>query len=128
MGDTVLPKQENDPMPIVPLRVDHHTFVRESEKGKCIGVLTSGGDSQGMNAAVRAVVRYFDILRYSDYYPCLRFGIYLGCKMFFIKEGYQGMIDGGDHIVEADWASVSGIIHRGGTIIGSARCMVWNAI
>jgi len=108
MGDTVLPKQENDPMPIVPLRVDHHTFVRESEKGKCIGVLTSGGDSQGMNAAVRAVVR---------------FGIYLGCKMFFIKEGYQGMIDGGDHIVEADWASVSGIIHRGGTIIGSARCM-----
>ena len=44
--------------------------------------------------------------------------------MYFIKEGYQGMIDGGDHIVEADWASVSGIIHRGGTIIGSARCMV----
>ena len=123
-----MPKQENDPMPIVPLRVDHHTFVRDSEKGKCIGVLTSGGDSQGMNAAVRAVVRYFDILRYNHYYPCLRFGIYLGCKMFFIKEGYQGMIDGGDHIVEADWASVSGIIHRGGTIIGSARCMVWNKI
>ena len=33
------------------------------------------------------------------------------------------MIDGGERIVEADWASVSGIIHRGGTIIGSARCM-----
>ena len=43
--------------------------------------------------------------------------------MFFIKEGYQGMIDGGERIVEADWASVSGIIHRGGTMIGSARCM-----
>ena len=34
------------------------------------------------------------------------------------------MIDGGDNIVEAGWADVSGIIHRGGTIIGSARCMV----
>ena len=52
-----------------------------------------------------------------------RFGCYLGCKVYFIKEGYQGMIDGGERIVEADWASVSGIIHRGGTIIGSARCM-----
>merc|ERR1719508_470194 len=60
-----------------------------------------------MNAAVRAVVR---------------FGIYLGCKVYFIREGYQGMVDGGACIVEADWASVSGIIHRGGTVIGSARC------
>ena len=61
----------------------------------------------GMNAAVRAVVR---------------FGLYLGCKVFFIKEGYQGMVDGGDNIKEATWADVSGIIHLGGTIIGSARC------
>ena len=37
-----------------------------------------------------------------------RFGIYLGCKVHFIREGYQGMVDGGDCIVEADWASVSG--------------------
>ena len=44
--------------------------------------------------------------------------------MYFIKEGYQGMIDGGDNIVEAGWSAVSGIIHRGGTVIGSARCMV----
>lgn len=43
--------------------------------------------------------------------------------MYFIKEGYQGMVDGGDNIVEANWASVSSIIHRGGTVIGSARCM-----
>jgi 6-phosphofructokinase 1 len=50
-------------------------------------------------------------------------GIYLGCKVFFIKEGYQGMVDGGENIQEAQWASVSGIIHRGGTVIGSARCM-----
>ena len=61
----------------------------------------------GMNAAVRAVVR---------------FGLHLGCKVYFIKEGYQGMVDGGDNIVEAKWASVSGIIQKGGTVIGSARC------
>ncbi|XP_069704189.1 ATP-dependent 6-phosphofructokinase isoform X2 [Periplaneta americana] len=80
---------------------------RGSHKGKGLAVFTSGGDSQGMNAAVRAVVRM---------------GIYLGCKVFFIKEGYQGMVDGGDNIVEATWSSVSSIIHKGGTVIGSARC------
>lgn len=51
----------------------------------------------GMNAAVRAVVRM---------------AIYLGCKVFFIKEGYQGMVDGGDNIEEANWSSVSSIIHK----------------
>ena len=50
-----------------------------------------------MNAAVRAVIRM---------------GIYLGCKVFFIKEGYQGMIDGSNYIVEANWSSVSSIIHK----------------
>ncbi|CAB0002467.1 unnamed protein product, partial [Nesidiocoris tenuis] len=77
-------------------------------KGRGIAVFTSGGDSQGMNAAVRS---------------CVRMAIYLGCKVYFIREGYQGMVDGGDNIVEAQWASVSGIIHKGGTVIGSARCM-----
>ncbi|CAH1286316.1 unnamed protein product [Diabrotica balteata] len=80
---------------------------RGAYKGKGLAVFTSGGDSQGMNAAVRAVVRM---------------GIYLGCKVYFIKEGYQGMVDGEDNIVEANWSSVSCIIHKGGTIIGSARC------
>ncbi|CAG9763303.1 unnamed protein product [Ceutorhynchus assimilis] len=83
---------------------------RGAHKGKGIAVFTSGGDSQGMNAAVRAVVRM---------------GIYLGCKVYFIKEGYQGMVDGGDNIVEANWSSVSCIIHKGGTIIGSARCLAF---
>ncbi|XP_031368593.1 ATP-dependent 6-phosphofructokinase isoform X5 [Apis dorsata] len=78
-----------------------------SHKDKGLAVFTSGGDSQGMNAAVRAVVRM---------------GIYLGCKVFFIKEGYQGMVDGGKNIQEATWSSVSSIIHKGGTVIGSARC------
>ncbi|XP_064480198.1 ATP-dependent 6-phosphofructokinase-like isoform X2 [Ornithodoros turicata] len=79
----------------------------DSQKGKVIGVFTSGGDSQGMNSAVRAVVRM---------------GLYLGCRVYFIREGYQGMVDGDQYIQEATWVSVSGIIHRGGTIIGSARC------
>merc|ERR1719510_2543169 len=60
-----------------------------------------------MNAAVRAVVRV---------------GLHLGYEVHFIKEGYQGLVDGGENIVKAEWASVSGIIHRGGTVIGSARC------
>ncbi|XP_058538011.1 ATP-dependent 6-phosphofructokinase, platelet type isoform X5 [Neofelis nebulosa] len=78
-----------------------------SGAGKAIGVLTSGGDAQGMNAAVRAVVRM---------------GIYVGAKVYFIYEGYQGMVDGGSNIVEANWESVSSILQVGGTIIGSARC------
>ncbi|XP_059357241.1 ATP-dependent 6-phosphofructokinase, platelet type isoform X4 [Carassius carassius] len=78
-----------------------------SGAGKSIGVLTSGGDAQGMNAAVRAVVRM---------------GIYVGAKVFFIHEGYQGMVDGGDNIKEASWESVSSMLQVGGTVIGSARC------
>ncbi|KAJ8268680.1 hypothetical protein COCON_G00138520 [Conger conger] len=75
--------------------------------GKAIAVLTSGGDAQGMNAAVRAVVRM---------------GIYVGAKVYFIHEGYQGMVDGGENIKEANWESVSSMIQVGGTVIGSARC------
>lgn len=43
-------------------------------------------------------------------------------QVYFIREGYQGMVDGAENIQEANWASVSSIIHRGGTVIGSARC------
>ena len=50
-------------------------------------------------------------------------GLHLGYEVHFIKEGYQGLVDGGDNIVKAEWASVSGIIHRGGTVIGSARSL-----
>ncbi|XP_043077358.1 ATP-dependent 6-phosphofructokinase, platelet type-like [Puntigrus tetrazona] len=78
-----------------------------SGAGKSIGVLTSGGDAQGMNAAVRAVVRM---------------GIYVGAKVYFVHEGYQGMVDGGDNIKEATWESVSSMLQVGGTVIGSARC------
>ena len=70
---------------------------------KKIGVLTSGGDSPGMNAAIRAVVR------------C---GIDRGMTVYGISRGYEGLIDG--DIREMDRASVGGIIHRGGTVLGTA--------
>ncbi|XP_037542850.1 ATP-dependent 6-phosphofructokinase, liver type [Nematolebias whitei] len=75
--------------------------------GRAVAVLTSGGDAQGMNAAVRAVARM---------------GIYVGAKVYLIHEGYQGLVDGGDNIKLAHWQSVSNIIQLGGTVIGSARC------
>jgi 6-phosphofructokinase 1 len=71
-----------------------------------IGVLTSGGDSQGMNGAVRAVVRT---------------GINRGVDVYAIYEGYQGMVEGGDYIRKMTWESVGGILHQGGTVIGTAR-------
>ncbi|XP_060104093.1 ATP-dependent 6-phosphofructokinase, platelet type isoform X2 [Heteronotia binoei] len=86
---------------------DKKFFENLSGEGKAIGVLTSGGDAQGMNAAVRAVVRM---------------GIYVEAKVYFIYEGYQGMVDGGDNIAEVSWESVSSILQVGGTVIGSARC------
>ena len=72
---------------------------------KSIGVLTSGGDAPGMNAAIRAVVRT---------------GIYHGIKMFGIRKGYNGLISG--DIFEMNARSVSDIVHRGGTILQTARC------
>lgn len=70
-----------------------------------IGVLTSGGDSPGMNAAIRAVVRT---------------GIYNGIEVFGIVRGYSGMIDGDIYKMESK--SVANIIQRGGTILKTARC------
>src|ERR1700744_1675757 len=70
-----------------------------------IGVLTSGGDSPGMNAAIRAVVRT---------------GLYHNLEVFGITRGYMGMID--DDIVPMHSRSVANIIQRGGTILKSARC------
>ncbi len=71
-----------------------------------IGVMTSGGDAQGMNAAVRAIVRA---------------GIHQGAEVFAIREGWQGAILGGDHIQHMGWSDVSGILNKGGTVIGTAR-------
>src|SRR5882724_10833542 len=75
------------------------------QKVSKIGVLTSGGDAPGMNAAVRAVVRT---------------GIYHGMEVFGIMRGYSGMID--NDIVPMHSRSVANIIQRGGTILKTARC------
>lgn len=74
---------------------------------KRLGVLTSGGDAQGMNAALRAIVRT---------------GLERDLEVYAIYEGYKGMVDGGDRIRKMNWDSVGGILHRGGTVIGTARC------
>ncbi len=71
---------------------------------KTIGVLTSGGDAPGMNAAVRAVVRT---------------AVSLGMNVKGIRRGYNGLIEG--DIFDLDVRSVSDIIHRGGTVLFTAR-------
>jgi 6-phosphofructokinase 1 len=70
-----------------------------------IGVLTSGGDSPGMNAAIRAVVRT---------------GLYHGLEVYGIMRGYSGMLE--DDIVKMETRSVANIIQRGGTVLKTARC------
>ena len=72
---------------------------------KCVGILTSGGDAPGMNAAIRAVTRA---------------AIYQGIKVKGIYRGYKGMIT--DEIEEFKTQNVSNIIQRGGTILKTARC------
>ena len=74
-----------------------------------IGVLTSGGDAPGMNAAVRAVVRT---------------GIYHGLEVYGVMRGYSGMID--DDIFRMESRSVANIIQRGGTILKTARSKEFN--
>lgn len=74
-------------------------------KPKMIGVLTSGGDAPGMNAAIRAVVRT---------------AINRGIRVLGINNGYQGLIDG--DVVEMDLRKVSNTLHRGGTMLKTARC------
>lgn len=76
-----------------------------ANKMKTIGVLTSGGDAPGMNAAIRAVVRY---------------GIAKGLKVVGIRRGYSGLIN--KDFVDLDVSSVSHIIDKGGTMLYTARC------
>lgn len=73
---------------------------------KTVGVLTSGGDAPGMNAAVRAVVRA---------------GIHKGYRMMGIQRGYNGLLNG--ECFEMNLRSVSNIIQRGGTVLYTARCL-----
>ena len=71
-----------------------------------IGVLCSGGDSPGMNACIRAVVRT---------------AIYNGLEVYGIMRGYTGIVENDMHRMES--RSVANIIQRGGTILKTSRCM-----
>ena len=73
-------------------------------KINCIGILTSGGDAPGMNAAIRAITRA---------------GIANGFRIMAIYRGYEGLIN--DEIKEFTTENVSNIIQRGGTILKTAR-------
>lgn len=75
---------------------------------KRIAVLTSGGDAPGMNAAIRSVVRG---------------AVAHGLEVFGVQRGYQGLVEGAMHPMDA--RSVSGIIHHGGTMLRTARCPVF---
>ncbi|RMD41880.1 hypothetical protein DV735_g3233, partial [Chaetothyriales sp. CBS 134920] len=77
---------------------------------KRIAVMTSGGDSPGMNGVVRAVVRM---------------AIYKGCEAYAVYEGYEGLVNGGDMIKRMEWQDVRDFLSRGGTLIGTARCMAF---
>ncbi len=72
---------------------------------KKIAIITSGGDSPGMNAAIRSVVRY---------------GVSKGMEMYGIMRGYTGLLE--DDMVQLNFSDVGGIMERGGTILRTARC------
>ena len=74
------------------------------EKIKKIGILTSGGDGPGMNAAIRSVVRY---------------SLHYGVEVAGIMRGYQGLLE--EDIIPMGHRSVSNIINRGGTVLKTAR-------
>ena len=89
------------------LKTQSIPVISSSLNKKKIGILTSGGDAQGMNAAIRALTRV---------------SIFHGIEVFGIYEGFSGLIKGGDMIKSLSWDHVSGIIQDGGTILGTARC------
>jgi 6-phosphofructokinase 1 len=72
-----------------------------------LGILTSGGDAPGMNAALRAAVRT---------------ALEEGMEAVAIREGFWGLVEGGGAFQPMDWDAVGGIMHQGGTVIGTARC------
>ncbi|MBO4610288.1 MAG: 6-phosphofructokinase [Lachnospiraceae bacterium] len=78
---------------------------------KTIGVLTSGGDAPGMNAAIRSVVRV---------------ALARGLKVKGIKKGYQGLLN--EEIFDMQAHDVSDIIQRGGTVLGTARCLEFKTL
>ncbi|KAL0937744.1 6-phosphofructokinase alpha subunit [Colletotrichum truncatum] len=77
---------------------------------KKIAIMTSGGDSPGMNGVVRAVVRT---------------ALHMGCDPYCVYDGYEGLVQGGDQIRKASWGDVRNYLGQGGTLIGTRRCMAF---
>ncbi|KAG7114277.1 ATP-dependent 6-phosphofructokinase like protein [Verticillium longisporum] len=90
------------------VRTDDRTAIMATKKK--IAVMTSGGDSPGMNGVVRAVVRM---------------AIHLGCDAYCVYDGYEGLVQGGDSIRKAEWRDVRNWLSQGGTLIGTQRCMAF---
>jgi 6-phosphofructokinase 1 len=74
---------------------------------KKVAIMTSGGDAPGMNAAIRGTVRT---------------ALNKGWEEYGIRDGYRGLVGGGDMIFPLDWVDVSWNFREGGTFLGSARC------
>ena len=75
-----------------------------TEKKRCFAVLTGGGDCPGLNAVIRAVVKTF---------------LQNGCDVYGVHNGFNGLVN--DNLQKMDYASVSGILPRGGTILGTTN-------
>ena len=86
--------------------VEYSEKIYRGKTMKRIGLLTSGGDAPGMNAAIRAVVRS---------------GIYYGMEVFGVERGYAGLIE--DNVYQMEMRSVSNIVQCGGTKLRTARCL-----
>ena len=80
-------------------------MAKVNSKPKKFAVLTSGGDASGMNACVRA---------------CVRYGLNHGFEVYGVKHGYKGLVN--DEIFKMEYSSVSNCVHAGGTILRSSRC------
>ena len=80
-------------------------MAKNNSKTKKFAVLTSGGDASGMNACVRA---------------CVRYGLNHGFEVYGVKHGYKGLVN--DEIFKMEYSSVSNCVHAGGTILRSSRC------
>lgn len=81
------------------------TWIQSGSKRK-IAILTSGGDSPGMNAALRSIARI---------------ALVRGCQPYAVLDGYQGLVQGGSKIKRLFWDDLQGILDQGGTLIGTAR-------
>lgn len=79
-------------------------------KRRRIAMMTSGGDSPGMNGATRAVIRM---------------ALERDCEAYCVYEGYEGLVQGGNFIRKMEWSDVRGWLSEGGTLIGTARCMAF---